>query len=164
MIHSPRPAHPLRSAGGFTLLELLIVLAIVALIAALVAPRIGSGEGAMFRAQVREAVAALNYARRSAIIQGRPTEALMQRAGGDPVPVVEGRWVNRGVTLSVLEGEAPSDGEAPFAVTFFPEGGSSGGVLSLRRGELSAEIRIDAITGRVKARIVGDTAAGESAG
>lgn len=143
-----------RFSPGFTLLELLIVLAVVAVIAALVAPRIGSGEGALFRAQVREAVAALNYARRTAIIQGRPTDALLQT--GRDARSGPGRWVSRGASLDVKEGPPVTDRDARMVVTFFPEGGSSGGELTLALGGRSAVINVDPITGRVKAKIEGE--------
>ncbi|GAB6041074.1 hypothetical protein JCM17961_17480 [Endothiovibrio diazotrophicus] len=145
---------PRTRVSGFTLLELLVVMAIVGMLAALVAPRIGSSEGSLFRAQVREAVAALNYARRSAIIQGYPAEAVLQPGGvTDPG---EGHWVSRGVSLSVLEGKVPEGKDAPFKVTFFPEGGSSGGELALKLGTRTATIRIDAVTGRVRAKLPGE--------
>ena len=148
-----RPAAP--GSVGFTLLELLIVLAIVALAAALVAPRIGSGGAVLFKAQLREAVGALNYARRSAIVNGRPVEANFQNvakgAAGGP-----NRWVSRGATVSVAEGPPLAEGESAFTVVFFPEGGSSGGRFTLRHEGYEAEIRVDAVTGRVTAGILGE--------
>lgn len=145
-----------RRTAGFTLLELLVVLALVGMIAALVAPRIGGGQTALFKAQVREAVAALNYARRSAIVNGRPSTATFHLAragsesGGQAAP---GRWVSRGATLRLGSGEVlPSS--RPYVVTFFPGGGSSGASISLSHGGRSAEIRVDAITGRVRSKLL----------
>src|SRR5690606_29564023 len=68
---------------GFTLLELVIVLAIVALGAFVVAPNFSGMNARTFNAQVREANALLNYSRRTAVVTGQPAAAVFVTDGGN---------------------------------------------------------------------------------
>jgi len=60
---------------GFTLLELVIVLAILAMGSVLVIPNISGMSARTFNAQAREAHSLLNYARRNAVVTGQPATA-----------------------------------------------------------------------------------------
>ena len=46
----------------------------------------------------------------------------------------------------------------PLIVTFFPEGGSTGGTLLLRRDDRAASIHVDPITGRMETAYADDPA------
>ena len=152
-----------RRQAGFTLLELLIVLSIIAIGSALVIPSITSTDDNAFRAQVRQAQAALNHARRVAIVRSTeqtatfrsldpdapPREQAAPAAGKAPGP----HWESEEIALrfrATLEEYAEEVDEAE--VTFFPQGGSTGGILTFRQNDLRARIRIDPITGRIETR------------
>jgi general secretion pathway protein G len=59
-----RPAHRIRSRGGFTLIEILVVIAVISLLAALVAPNVfqhvGTAKDAVVRSQIEMLGAALD--------------------------------------------------------------------------------------------------------
>ena len=57
---------------GFTLLEIILVLTIIGLASVLILPNVGGLESRTFSAQARQAASLLNFARRTAIVQGRP--------------------------------------------------------------------------------------------
>lgn len=159
---------------GFSLLELLIVMAIIGMLAALVVPRVGSNDVTFLKAQIREAMAVLNYARRSAIVEGQAKVAIFQE--GEPEASSEkmqpGHWTSRGTTLQWKSGstkntdtskEDTQEKEKPknetlktFEITFYPEGGSSGGEITLSYHEHQAKIIVDPLTGKVKSDLFDD--------
>lgn len=117
------------STGGFTLVEVAVVLAIVALVAVVVLPRLGWIVGAGDFAAAREhVVSELRIARGRAIEQRQTTVIAPERLG------------SAGVTLTV----APPDG-----IRFHADGSSSGGRVVLASGRREATITVDWLTGRV---------------
>ena len=63
------------STSGFTLLEILLVMAIIAMASLILVPNMTGIESRTFGAQVREAQSLLNYARRLAVVSGQPSTA-----------------------------------------------------------------------------------------
>ena len=146
-----------KSTAGFTLLELIVVMVIIGMMAMLVIPNIGSGQSAIIKAQVREAMAVLRYTRRSATIEGKQ-KTIILREGGESAKrtnVDSGIWTSRGVKLQMGE---PDDDTSEKTntnteVTFFPEGGSSGGKITFTFNKITAEIKINPLTGKIKSDI-----------
>lgn len=151
------------SAGGFTLLELIIVLAILAMGSVLLIPSIGNMSARTYPAQVREVSALLNYARRTAVVTGQASSAQFFPAteadetpqaaaqlarsdlGGAPV------WRARGIDLAYEDStQQRLDVEDGVTITFFPEGGSTGGALILTLERRATVISIDPFSGKVR--------------
>jgi general secretion pathway protein H len=165
--HSQQTIHGF--ASGFTLLELIIVMAIIGMIAGLVIPHIGSGQQTLLKAQMREAVAVLNYARRAAIVEGKQKVASFYAGKENSATKLSPKnspiqWVSQGITLQWGEKstadkttdpdkEADPTSESVYQFTFYPEGGSSGGEIILSYLEHKAVIRVNPLTGKVEAEI-----------
>jgi general secretion pathway protein H len=147
---------------GFTLLELLMVLGILGMAAMLVGPGLATLDSPGFNAQVREATGLLNYARRMAVVQGTPATIELRTESDDadassdadgrqrPADVV-GRWVGDNIVLSYRDSagqEIPADRR--LQVTFFPEGGSTGGELTMQQDNRQLTISVDPFSGRVQ--------------
>lgn len=137
---------------GFTLIELFIVMAIMATAAMLLVPTLSSGGTARLEAQARELIAVLNNARQMAIIQGMPQTVKMAK-GGDDVHqagrVAAGKWESQGAEIRWANYAMGEDTKGLLQVTFFPEGGSTGGTVLISDKELNAKVKIDSITGKV---------------
>ncbi|MDY6992516.1 MAG: GspH/FimT family pseudopilin [Pseudomonadota bacterium] len=148
--------------NGFTLLELLTVMAIIAMMAALVIPHIGSGQVSVLKAQVREAVAVLNYARRSAIVEGQAKTTVFynkqESKTTDTVEkkIVPGQWVSRGARLQWGNQQPQAEQETSQKITFYPEGGSSGGEFILSHQEFKAKITVNPLTGKIKSELLNE--------
>ena len=110
---------------GFTLIEMLVVLALIALVAALALPRLGSPPSLTSQEQLRSALVILADARRAAIASGR-AQAL-DPAGLGP----KARY-------------AAAIGSSA-RIIFYPDGSSSGGTLTLAPGR---SIRLSLADGR----------------
>lgn len=147
--------------SGFTLLELLIVLSIIAIATGLIAPNLALTDNSAFNAEVRRAASALTYARRMAIVRGAPQTTSFYALDPDASDYEErlaeasalkdeARWMSEDLALS-FQGELEIDPESvdTLTVTFFPQGGSTGGLLGFSRDEREALIRVNAITGRI---------------
>jgi general secretion pathway protein H len=146
---------------GFTLLELLVVLSIVVLATAIIIPNISATDNNMLIAQVRQTASAFNYARRLAIVEGAPQVAtLMQMDQEDPdYSDIKGEILQR-ATVPLMES---FDVEISFQedinsepevfeiidIVFYPQGGSTGGILNFTYGDLTSSIRVDPITGKI---------------
>lgn len=142
--------------SGFTLLELLLVLVILGMASALVIPRFDN-TGKKFQAQVREIVAVLKYAKRLAVIEGRPIVARFYRdtaqsgaTGSSEEKEYQSAttWTSKGARLSW--GKMVDDRlQEELRITFFPEGGNTGADLLLRQDRYAAAIKVDPITGQI---------------
>lgn len=169
------PAMMLKSGSdsGFTLLEVLMVLTILGLAALLVVPNLGGIESRTFDAQVREAHALLNHARRTAVVRGLPAEVVFrigdeaENNGDNAFPggaatgtaaqsaaqsaTQAGSWQARGISVAFRDSNNQRrDVNTQVEVMFFPEGGSTGGDLIMRQGDRMAVVSVDPFSGRVR--------------
>ena len=141
-----------RTAGGFTLLELLVTLAVLAVAVAIVMPSIGRGTDAVrMRAEVAGFAAVLRHARERAIVSQKPQAVVVElsnqrmsvRSGGPDGEVRETRALSDRVTVEATPPPA-------LTVQFDARGGSSGGDFRLSNGAISWRVTVDALTGRVR--------------
>ena len=127
-----------RAEAGFTLLEMLVVVGIMGLIAGLVFP---AWVRPMRRAQLYEARAALTAnlgLARAASVRGNQTITLELADDGSGYS-----WSNTGAHLPA---PVSIDGQ-PRAVTFFADGSSTGGTLTLKEKERAVAVTVDPVTG-----------------
>lgn len=127
-------------AAGFTLLEMLVVLAVLALAIALVAGAGGPRPEAVARAAADHVAAALRTARGRAILEDRTVTVALDAAGhalrvGDDAPL-------RLPPALALSG--------PAVIRFAPDGSSSGGRIVLTGGTRQMAVSVDWLTGRVR--------------
>lgn len=133
--------------AGFTVIELIVVLALLAFAYALVAPSVaGLLDGPRFDGAVREVIIALREARATAITKSRSVEFMVAgdrrswRSNGHAGTVADG------VNL-ILEGRAASP-----EIVFFPDGSSTGGLVSLTSGARTRVVAVDWVSGRITER------------
>jgi general secretion pathway protein H len=132
-------------SGGFTLVEMIVVLAILAIAIGLVMPLFGRGSGVELTTGVGRVRAAIAEARATAIAEGRPVMFTGDRAGGYWLDGRHRGWdTEAGGRLRILTG-----GNA--LIAFFPSGGSSGGRVVVQGAQGRREIAINAVTGRAVA-------------
>lgn len=134
------------------------MLAIVGLAGALLAPRFGGLDSRGFDVEARSVANLLNHARRNAVVTGNPATIsfLPEAEDGEldysPPIFSAGVYDARDIELQFQDSAGALEPVLePLEITFFPEGGSTGGALLLLRGELSARIDIDPFTGRINA-------------
>ncbi|MGH8584433.1 MAG: GspH/FimT family pseudopilin [Gammaproteobacteria bacterium] len=138
--------------GGFTLIELIVVLAIAGLLVALVPPLFSKVLGGVeLRATARELAAALRYARSRAVFQQR--DALLTLDTEQRRYRVSGRKgvgrIDRDIELKMLAARSQQTGRARASIRFFPDGSTTGGQISLSDGGSRYVIDVNWLTGRV---------------
>jgi general secretion pathway protein H len=133
--------------AGFTLIEMLVVLAILALVMAVMTPMLaGSRSRAELDAAAHELASALRETRSLAIREGRSESFVIAarrfRAAGGPLrPLAPGL----ALALATARGDAVPAG----AIRFFADGSSSGGELIVASGGRRSYVTVDWLTGRV---------------
>lgn len=153
---APLPYFRRSRCSGFTLLELMLVLTIIGMASILIFPNVGNLDARTFNVQVRQASTLLNFARRNAVVRGQPStvrfyaESDVMEEDAIPNPNLVGSWESEGITLSFVDITAQeTEVDESIDVTFFPEGGSTGGTLLLAFEEQQVQILIDPFTGRI---------------
>lgn len=136
---------------GFTLLELLVVMAILAILMVLARPLLPRpGGGAELKAAAAEVAAGLRAARAASIRTNAETVVMIDvarralRTGS--------RWaldLPPDVDLSLRSAADEVIAPAAAGIRFFPDGSSTGGSLSLARGNSVQVVRVEWLTGRV---------------
>jgi len=146
-------------ATGYSLMELMVVLAILAIAVAVVAPGVGrTAEGVRARAEVGAVAAFLRAAREHAVTRQKALEVLVDN---DAHALVMRRAGREGeATAQATRPLSPLlriDAEpAPLRVTFLPHGMSSGARFAITTpGPRVYLITVDALTGRVSTQRAG---------
>jgi prepilin-type N-terminal cleavage/methylation domain-containing protein len=126
-----------RASGGYTLIEVVMVMAVLAVASAVLAPAVGrTVDGVRVRTEVAGIASFLRWAREQAVSRGESHEVALdpqarvlvfRRAGGETAAGVETRR-----QLSPLLHFATAPGRLRQRITFMPYGGSSGGAGSRR--------------------------------
>ena len=141
-----------RSARGFTLLELMVVLVVLAVLAAMGLPLFSNAlPGMRFAGAARALAADLRDARRRAIAGNREVALTIDLAGR-----------RYGLDGEGLEHALPADAHISFrtarfevqgaqvaSIRFFPDGSSTGGRIRLSSGARRYQVGVDWLTGRV---------------
>ena len=133
---------------GFTLVEMLVVLAIIGLMVAIVPPMMRSREGDV--RPIAHAIAADLRLLRERAIRRDQTTTLVPRATGYALrPSGQTRLLPAGIALDFAASPARLLPDAGAPIDFFPDGSSTGGVLSVRGGSV-ARVLIRSFDGRVQ--------------
>jgi general secretion pathway protein H len=142
----------MRARAGMTLLESLAVLALIALLASLSTQLLRPPSGRLQLESATQAFCATLRATRSrAIATNGEAAVVVNLSDKSYVSPVGGRGVlpaSVSITLDVAHAQrlGPQSG----AITFFPDGASSGGDITFRAPEARATIAVNWLTGEVR--------------
>lgn len=139
-------------ARGFTLIELLVVLTIMALLLVVVMPVFGGKpKSVQLAAAAADVVSALRRTRSQAILQNRTTRFLVDPAAGTFAASAGGRVerVPPGIALTLFTGADEVISPNVGAVTFYPDGSSSGGGVALTTGASRYTVLVSWLSGNV---------------
>lgn len=142
----------LHRTGGFTLLELLAVLVVMATVVVAVVPALVGTSGAEVEAAARTLAAGLRRVRSQAIRNHRPQSLVLdvERRSFRLSFETHDRSLPEGVELKMVTArEALASGERG-AIRFFPNGGSSGGQITVAGAAREIVLDVDWLSGRVR--------------
>ena len=138
-----------RHRRGFTLVEMLVVLTIIGLMVAIVPPMMRSRAGGP--RPIAHAIAADLRLLREEAIRRDQTTTLVPRATGYVLrPSGQTTSLGAGIALDFSAAPARLLPDAGEAIHFFPDGSSTGGVLSVRRSGSVVRVLIRSFDGRVR--------------
>ena len=147
-----RPGQSHHRVRGFTLLELLVVLAVISLVVGLAVPRIaGALPGAQIKGAAYDLAVALRAARSHAIRSNQ--EAVFTLNVESRRYSMAGENKSRDlpadlrVTLETVRSERYDDDTGGFR--FFPDGTSTGGRITLTGDDREYQIDVDWLTGKI---------------
>ena len=157
--------------SGFTLLELLVVMALIGIMAGFVLPRIGGNSDRLrFKTAVKDVASLMRYARSQAVTRGQiftvafesmENQIIVSPAMGSSgqsgyarrIPGIEGRHLFQLPDSVTLDSEAfGGQGESEYfeLVKFFPIGNSTGALVVLTdTAGRKKTIHVDLVTGLV---------------
>lgn len=138
---------------GFTLLELIVVLVIAALAVTVVPPLIAQAiPGTQLKGAARDVAAGLRYTRNRALTSDE--EAVFMLDTQDRNFTVAGRKrkypLPDGLDLTFLTAESEMVSEKKGGIRFFPDGGSTGGRVTLASTRRQYDVDVDWLTGKVR--------------
>jgi len=153
-VHQHGPSafpHAVRRTGGFTLLEMLVVILLIGIAAAAVAVSVTQGlASARINAASGEIAAALRATRAQAIVQGKEQHFDVDvRADTYSDPKRKHVRLPKGLKLSITSALEDRPNQHVGRIRFFPDGSSTGGHIILRSGRRQWRINVSWLTGQV---------------
>lgn len=138
---------------GFTLLELLVVLAVLSLVVAIGLPRLVNAlPGTETRRTATELAAALKDARFTAIRRNTDTAVVLDLPGRRYAVSSEetSHRLPSGLQVAMTTAGTAEADAGVGRISFYPDGSSSGGRIRLGQGSHSYQIDVEWLTGRVR--------------
>lgn len=153
----PAPAPTRAAPSGFTLLELLVVLAIAGLLMAAVPPLLSQAlPGLELKSGARQLAAGLRFARDRALATRQETWVEMDVEQREVA--ISGRdkrlRLSQDLTLSLISAETEMTDDNQGGIRFYPDGTSTGGRVVLSYAARGYQIDVDWLTGRVRVQAV----------
>lgn len=137
---------------GFTMLELIVVLAIMALVTGLAIPALTSGSGTELRASARTMVTAFRKARNKAVSTNDSAVLTIDVETREFLVPGEktARKLPDGVDLDLFAARSQLESETRGGIRFFPDGSSTGGRVTLSAEAGKFAVNVDWMTGRIE--------------
>jgi general secretion pathway protein H len=142
-----------RAHKGFTLLELMVVLFIMVLGFSVVGINLSSGNNATeHQRAARDIVSALRYARGMALMTHQETAVSFDLNENNYT--VNNRdkvyTIPETIKVTIVTAQSQMTGQNQGSIRFFGDGSSTGGRVSLNRGESTWQIDINWLTGQIE--------------
>ncbi|MFZ2312915.1 MAG: GspH/FimT family protein [Methylobacter sp.] len=143
----------MKFSKGFTLLELTVVLFVVVLGFSVIGLNLSSGsDSTEIMAAARDIVSALRYAKGQALISHQETTVALDLS--DNSYTVSGRdklyQIPKTIDVTVVTAQTELTGEGAANIRFFADGSSTGGRITLERGQTAWKIDINWLTGQIE--------------
>jgi general secretion pathway protein H len=138
-------------ARGFTLFEMLAVILLIGLASAAVAIPISQGlASARVNAASGELAAALRYTRTQAIVKGESQALEVNVDAATYHPPGKGDvHLPRDMRVSITSAREDQANASTGRIRFFPDGSSTGGRITLKRGQREWHVNVGWLTGAV---------------
>lgn len=135
--------------GGFTLVELLVVMVIAALVLGLVATSISRNiSGAEMRSAANKLAASLRYTRTRAILDKEEKVFLVDTENQSYLaPKREAVVLPEGMTIALTTARTELTSESVGGIRFYPDGGSTGGYVELDANGRIYRVNVAWLTG-----------------
>ena len=140
---------------GFTLLELIVVMAIMGASAMLIVPRLND-DSLFFSSEVRKLVALLQFNRRMAILDKQIREVRIlpdsdRALTGKELSIKSDKrlWISERIDFLWKNDQLDEQENKSFSVLFFPQGGATAGELFLQMNNQKMKLSIDGFTGKI---------------
>lgn len=142
---------PVAADAGFTLLELLVLVAVVSVAALIVAPLLSRPPSqAQLRADATRLAAALRVTRAAAMAQDREMVFVIDRERHTYLsPVIGASQIDAHIGIDTDLAESERQSRVIGGIRFFPTGRSTGGDIRLRLSNADAHVRVSWATGHV---------------
>lgn len=150
-----KPIRPFGSNRGFTLLELIVVIAVLAILVAMAIPQFsGNGSGVGLEASGRDIVTGLRLARSEAISRNKEIPfTLYVEERSFRVGDRRAHQLPNHLGLSLYTAESELESASVGSIRFFPDGTSTGGRITVsddRSDTRTLEVRVEWMTGQAK--------------
>jgi general secretion pathway protein H len=148
----------LRRTRGFTLIEMLAVVALIALTMTVVAVSVGGGlSGARVKGASRDLVASLRYTRGQAIVK-REEQTLTVDVEQRRFRAPNKKWIElpKDMSMKLFTARSELEEEGVGRIRFFPDGSSTGGHIDLLHKDAVWRVEVLWLTGEVSVREGGD--------
>ena len=148
-VRSGSQSSPSARAKGFTLIEILVVIAIMAALAVIVAVQVvGKLENVKVATAGKDIMAALRYTRGQALVTGEPQSLVINVENGSYVAANKPEVIlPKELKAEIYTGEVLN--EKTGAIRFFPDGGSTGGKIMVSAGGRKWTVRVGWLTGDI---------------
>lgn len=139
-----------RKESGFTLIEIIVVIVLMAISASFVMARLGNSiPGARLKSVVREIAATMRYMKSKAQLHGKDEVLTLNLDDRSFSFDGKKKAFPKEIKATFIDPDNGETDRGQWQITFYPEGGSSGGEIILTDSKRYFTITVDPVVGSV---------------